>query len=102
MFRHHPILAAITAALLIAPSAGAEPAGGGPPMPFATEAGTMPRIGERIDPARLHPVRRPGLYGIGEPPEGSRYGIVDGRLIRYDPGETRLLSIIRPVAGILD
>lgn len=60
------------------------------------------QVGARLDPARLHPVKRPGLYGMSDPPPGSRYGIVEGRLIRYDPGNAQVLSIIREVDQILD
>ncbi|UXU74889.1 MULTISPECIES: hypothetical protein [unclassified Paracoccus (in: a-proteobacteria)] len=60
------------------------------------------RIGERLDAQRLHKVTRPGLYGMSHPPPGSRYGIIDGRLIRYDPESETVLSIIRQIDRILD
>mgnify|MGYP001606084420 CR=1 FL=1 len=62
----------------------------------------FPRVGETIDPGQLHPVRRPGLYGVSEAPDSSRYGIADGRLIRYDPTSLRVQSVIRQVDEIVD
>lgn len=61
-----------------------------------------PQVGQHIDASQLHPVRRPGLYGVSGSPVGSRYGVIDGRLIRYDPDTMRVQSIIRPVDEILD
>lgn len=68
----------------------------------ASTAPKVPRVGEAIDPAELHPVQRPGLYGVGDSPDGSRYGIIDDRLIRYDPASLRVQSIIRQVDEIVD
>ncbi|TWI36997.1 hypothetical protein IQ24_00787 [Paracoccus sulfuroxidans] len=59
-------------------------------------------VGEALPPGKIHVITRPGLYGMGEPPRGSRYGIVNGRLIRFDPGTSRVLSVIRQVDRILD
>ena len=61
-----------------------------------------PKVGRTVDGNRLHRVSRPGLYGMSQPPAGSAYGIVDDRLIRFDPESGRILSIIRQVDGILD
>lgn len=105
MFRHRPrlFLAAGLAAALVAVAVGEPPAhlsaSAGPPA--AGEAAPL-RVGDRLDPRRLHKVTRPGLYGMNQPPAGSRYGIVDGKLIRYDPEKVQLLSIIRQVSQILD
>lgn len=60
------------------------------------------RIGDRISEDKLHPVTRPGLYGIGRVPSGSSYGVSEGRLIRYDPETMQIQSVIRRVDGILD
>ncbi|MEF9605666.1 hypothetical protein O4J55_26395, partial [Paracoccus sp. PXZ] len=68
----------------------------------AAEQPAMLRVGDRLDSARLHQVTRPGLYGMSEAPSGSRYGIVDGKLIRYDPESAQVLSIIRQVDRIVD
>lgn len=59
-------------------------------------------VGDIFDLKDIHIVTRPGLYGLGEPPAGNRYAIVDGRLVRVDSGTGRLLSIIRLVDAILD
>lgn len=60
------------------------------------------QVGASVPPGKLHRVSRPGLYGMSEPPAGSAYGIVDNRLIRFDPESQRVLSIIRQVDEILD
>lgn len=60
------------------------------------------RVGSHIDPSHLHIITRPGLYGIGNAPRGSNYGIVDGRLVRFDPQNMQILSVVRMVEAILD
>lgn len=60
------------------------------------------RIGDAIEPSAIHLITRPGLYGIGNPPRGSRYGVAEGRLIRFDPQTMQLQSVIRAVDRILD
>lgn len=59
-------------------------------------------VGKALAPSSFHVVTRPGLYGMGQPPRGSRYGIVNGKLIRFDPSTSRVLSVIRQVDQILD
>lgn len=63
----------------------------------------LPQVGQRIDPDALHRIKRPGLYGVGTSVDGSsNYGILEGRLIRYDPDTLRVQSVIREVDQILD
>ena len=59
-------------------------------------------VGSVIDLGGVHLVSRPGLYGLGEPPKGQRYAIMNGRLVRVDRDTGRILSIIRIVDAILD
>lgn len=59
-------------------------------------------VGAVIDLGSVHLVSRPGLYGLGEPPKGQRYAVVNGRLMRVDRETGRILSIIRIVDAILD
>lgn len=74
-----------------------------PPInPVGTNVGGDLRVGSRIDESRLHVVSRPGLYGIGIAPRGSKYGIVDHRLVRFDPRTLQILSVIRIVDAIRD
>lgn len=61
-----------------------------------------PLIGQRLEPESLHRIKRPGLYGISQSPDGSAYGVAEGRLIRFDPAELRVQSVIREVDRILD
>lgn len=59
-------------------------------------------VGDRIDWDRAHIVTRPGLYGLAVPPQGQRYAVVDGRLVRIDEQSARILSIVRLVDALLD
>lgn len=59
-------------------------------------------VGDILDLSTVHIIRDPGRYGLGVPPSGNRYAIVDGRLVRVDSETGRLLSIIRLVNAILD
>lgn len=59
-------------------------------------------VGDILDLGAIHIVRDPGRYGLGVPPSGNRYAIVDGRLVRVNSETGRLLSIIRLVNAILD
>lgn len=110
MRRNRPrlFLAAATAAVLasvaLADQVGraADPGAPAETRQAANDSRAGVQIGGRLDPARLHPVTRPGLYGMSQPPSGSRYGIVEGRLIRYDPDNAQVLSVIREVEQILD
>lgn len=60
------------------------------------------RVGDVLDWDDVHIIRDPGLYGLGNPPYGNRYAIVDGQLVRVESDTGRLLSIIRLVNAILD
>lgn len=51
-------------------------------------------VGDRLDPARLRVITRPGLYGLSGN-TGDSFGVVEGMLVRYDPASLRLKSIIR-------
>lgn len=111
MIRNRPRLflaaavAAALASMALADQAGQATA----PLPVAplsqmqasNTSGAL-RVGDRLDRSRLHPVTRPGLYGMSQPPAGSNYGVLDGNLIRYEPDSAQILSIIRQVDQILD
>lgn len=99
------IVAALGVALVgtvLAQQAGSDSPEPGDPVPVADVRMTpQVQVGQPIDPALLHDISRPGLYGINRLPEGSRYGVLKGQLIRYDPATMHVQSVIRPVA-ILD
>lgn len=59
-------------------------------------------VGDVIVWDDIHVITRPGLYGLSIPPDGDRYAIVDGRLVRVDEGTGKILSILRLVSAILD
>ncbi len=62
--------------------------------PRAVQVGGV-AVGDRLDSARLHVITRPGLYGLNGNAPGDRFGILDGMLVRFDPDDMRLKSIIR-------
>lgn len=100
-------LIAALAGLAIATTALAQQMGSTADVPMATQEladgrAERPTVGQRIDNGQLHRINRPGLYGISQSPTGSSYGVLDGRLIRYDPDTMRVQSIIRDVDQILD
>ncbi len=59
-------------------------------------------VGDIFDWDRGHRVRYPGRYGLDPAPDGSRYAIIDGRLVRVDDDTSKILNIIRLVDAILD
>lgn len=60
------------------------------------------QVGESYDPAKVHLVTEPGRYGLGTPPQGSQYAVIDSYLVRVEPGSMKVLSVIRLVNEILD
>lgn len=59
-------------------------------------------VGEVFSLRDIHMITRPGLYGLGNPPNGDRYAVIDNRIVRVDAETGRILSIIRLVEAILD
>lgn len=102
----------VMAGPLAAQSPGLGPADARAPAPEATQMAQValqlsaPRavqvgglaVGDNLDPAQLHVISRPGLYGLNRTAPGDRFGIVEGLLVRFDPATMRLKSIIR--AGV--
>lgn len=85
-------VAAVAGAISLASlSIGSE---GAPPstLPPALEIGSV------VAPQSMHMVTRPGLYGLGDPPAGTEYAVVQGSLVRIDPVSRVIRGIIRPVA----
>lgn len=60
------------------------------------------QVGENYDPAKVHLVTEPGRYGLGTPPQGSQYAVIDSYLVRVEPVSMKVLSVIRLVNEILD
>ena len=59
-------------------------------------------VGRVMNWRDVHLVRKPGLYGLADAPDGQRYAIGAGRLVRIDAGTAKVLSVIRAVDAILD
>lgn len=59
-------------------------------------------VGSVVDWSDVHVVRKPGLYGLANAPNGQRYAIVNGKLVRIDSQTAKVLSVIRAVDAILD
>ncbi|MDO5632841.1 MAG: hypothetical protein Q4G22_13540 [Paracoccus sp. (in: a-proteobacteria)] len=60
------------------------------------------QVGDVLNLGSIHIVAHPGRYGLGLPPSGDDYAIVNGRLIRIDSESGKVLSILRMVDAILD
>lgn len=76
------------------------------PLPLmAQDKGKEPdpvHVGDVLKLDRIHIIRQPGKYGLGTPPDGDDYAVVNGRLIRVDGETGKVLSILRPVYAVLD
>lgn len=66
------------------------------------EPGEVPLAGVPVRLEDLHIVTSPGLYGLGPDLPGSRYGVVAGHLIRFDPQTHRTLSVLRRESRLMD
>lgn len=55
------------------------------------------KVGDILSPNQLRIVDEPGVYGLSLPPPGDRYAIVDDQLVRIDPVNGKVLSILRRV-----
>lgn len=60
------------------------------------------KVGYPIQPDEMHQITRPGLYGLGRPPAGHSYAIIDWLLVRYHTQTKQILSVIRRVDEIHD
>lgn len=100
------------ALLVLAPASGDEAGQQDVPeadAPITAVALSAPRavvtdglaIGDPLDPARLHVITRPGLYGLTGN-RSDRFGLLDGKLLRYDPGTMQLRAILRTNVPTLD
>lgn len=77
----------VTKGMVAAPPANTAPL----PVAAALQVGAVPTDSR-------HEVSRPGLYGLGLPPEGSSYAIVGNNLVRVDSTSNEVLGIVR--AGV--
>ena len=59
-------------------------------------------VGDVAQGQQLHIIRNPGLYGLAVPPQGTRYAIFQGRIIRIDRQTGQIRSILRAAPGRLD
>lgn len=110
--RHHALVAlGCCLAVLVAPGLAADrtPGDEETATPVAASALALPRavvrdglaVGDQLDPATLHEITRPGLYGLTR--SGSdRFGVVGDKLLRYDPTTLQLKAIIRSNVTPLD
>lgn len=58
-------------------------------------------VGDIADPARLSLIAEPGPYGLSEPPEASRYAIIERQLVRVEDGTGKILSVLRQVEAVV-
>lgn len=103
MEHFRPITAAIAVAVLLTgitegPLTGAA---------FAQSAGQAGEeatfgVGDTLSASEVHIITSPGRYGLGPAPDGSRYAVADGKLIRVDPNTLKVQSILRSQSEVLD
>ena len=53
------------------------------------------REGDTVPSAKAKLIEQPGLYGLGPELPGSRYAVVEGKLVRLDAKSLKILSILR-------
>ena len=53
-------------------------------------------VGEVLGSGSIMVIDRPGLYGLGTPPEGSTYGVARGNLLRIDAATGAVQAVVRP------
>ncbi|WP_410216485.1 hypothetical protein [Paracoccus sp. (in: a-proteobacteria)] len=59
-------------------------------------------VGDVAKAADLHLITRPGRYGLSKAPEGDRYAILDGRIVRIEADTAQVLSILWAAPRVLD
>lgn len=72
------------------------------PRPIAAASASLPPIGMPVDESELHLITRPGRYGLGQASGGSRYAVLNGRLVRVSVSDGQLLAVLRHADRILD
>ena len=70
--------------------------------PQPHRAMTRLAVGDFLPAAVVHHVREPGRYGLGPGPADGVYAVAYGRLVRIDPSDMQVLSILREQPEILD
>lgn len=55
----------------------------------------QPVVGSRPGPDRIQPIDSPGQFGLGQPPEGDIYAVIDDQIVRIGP-DGRIRSVLRP------
>ena len=73
--------------------------------PLASMAGADDhdiKAGDILQADDIHLISQPGRYGLGPEQPGSRYAVVSRTLIRIDPQNLKILSILRHPVAILD
>lgn len=59
-------------------------------------------VGDTLPAAEVHIITSPGRYGLGPEPEGGKYAVAKGKLIRIDPESYKIQSILRAQSEVLD
>lgn len=85
-----PVFALLAIALLV----------GAPGFAQSQNAGFS--VGDTLKPDQVHIITNPGRYGLGPAPGGSKYAVAQGKLIRINPDDLQVKSILRKQEMILD
>lgn len=108
----HPIAAAAAGLVLgiTAMTAAQEPHSGastGISPRCQAEGGCTPRqpsfsVGDTVTAEHVHLISRPGLYGLATPPQGQRYAVMEGQIVRVQTDTLQVRSVLRSAPRILD
>lgn len=60
------------------------------------------RVGDIAPAGQVHRIKKPGLYGLSDPPNGDAYAVLEGELIRIDASSGQILSVLWKVERLLD
>ena len=85
--------------IALAASLGAILPTGARPVPAVQAEKAALRVGDIVPRAKAAIVTEPGFYGLGRDVPGSRYAIVEGKLVRLDAKNFRILSVLRQEAA---
>ena len=83
--------------IALAASLGAILPTGARPVPAVQAEEAALRVGDIVPRAKAAIVTEPGFYGLGR--DVSRYAIVEGKLVRLDAKNFRILSVLRQEAA---
>lgn len=98
----HSISAVVSAVVLVTGMTGGLPTGAALAQSAEQAAEAAFGVGDTLSADQVHIITSPGLYGLGPAPDGSKYAVAGGKLIRIDPATLKVQSILRNQSEVLD